>query len=262
MHGHNLCWNTLNPAWLTQTITSTNAESILTKHISTVVGRYAGKMNSWDVVNEPVATWMGRSDGLYTGPWLNTLGPEYMDIAFHAAAAADPHALRILNTAHNEQGGPGCDASRVATLNLIEALLKRNVPIQAVGLESHLAGNISSGTTLSRSAFMAELRQFGLQILVTEIDVDDTLLPANFAARDALVSQRYSDYLTSIWREAQPSRIIFFTPSDLNNWYDSVNSAPYIRGDGLNHRPGLLDASLAKKSSYQAVATALTQFRN
>jgi endo-1,4-beta-xylanase len=260
MHGHNLCWNANNPAWLGQTLTRNNATGILRSHIQTIVKRYAGKIGSWDVVNEPVATWMGRSDGLYMGSWLDAIGPEYIDIAFHATAEADAAALRVLNIAHVEQGGRGSDDARIATLRLVEALLKRGVPIQAIGFESHLAGNYSSQSTASRSVFVNELRQFGLQILLTEIDVDDTHLPTDIAQRDAAVGKCYSDYLTSILQEAKPHRIIFFSPSDQNNWYDAAHSIAFNRNDGVHHRPGVFDDILAPKRFYAAIASALRSY--
>lgn len=257
MHGHNLCWNANNPAWLAATLTSRNAERMLTDHISTVVGRYAGAISSWDVVNEPVASWMNRPDGLYKGPWLDALGPQYIDIAFHAAKASDPTALRVLNIAHVEQGGKGCDAARRYTLTLLEALLRRNVPLQAVGFESHLAGHYSAASTESRATFIRELKQFGLQVLLTEVDVDDTSLPSSPRIRDAAVEQCYGDYLCSMLSEANPVRVIFFCPSDRANWYDSVHSAPFLRADGEAHRPGLFDSSLMPKPAYGTVALAL-----
>jgi endo-1,4-beta-xylanase len=261
MHGHNLCWNANNPSWLAKTLTKSNAGGILTEHIATVMKRYAGKITSWDVVNEPIATWMGRSDGLYAGPWLDALGPSYLDIAFHAAAEADPLALRVLNIAHVEQGGSGSDAARTATLRLVEGLLKRGVPVQAIGFESHLAGDYSGDTTPSRSSFVSELRQFGLKILLTEVDVDDTRLPANTENRDAIVSDCYADYLRSMLVEAQPERVIFFSPSDRRNWYDAMEGPPFKRRDGAPHRPGLFDDQLLPKAAYASVATTLKGYR-
>jgi len=261
MHGHNLCWNANNPQWLAQALNRNNAANILTDHIHTVMKRYAGSITSWDVVNEPVAEWMGRSDGLYRGPWLDALGPQYMDIAFHAAAEADPKALRVLNIAHVEQGGEGSDKARLMTLRLVEDLLRRGVPVQAIGLESHLNGNYSVLSTRSRSSFLHNLRQLGLQILITELDIDDTQLPYEITKRDAIVSECYAEYLAAILEEAAPSRVIFFSPGDQRNWYDSVHQAAYLRRDGERHRPGLFDSALIPKTAYNSVAQTLQSYR-
>lgn len=254
MHGHNLCWNAGDPAWLSHMLTPSNAARILTDHITLVMRRYAGSITSWDIVNEPIATWLGRPDGLYTGPWLTALGPEYIDIAFHAAAAADPSALRVLNLEHVEQGGAGDDAARTLTLRLIESLLHRNVPIQAIGLESHLYGDLPTGSISARAAFLRELLRFGLQVLITELDINDTRLPLDISRNDALVAQAYRDYLTCVLEEAQPPRVIFFSPADQRNWYDADTGATYARPGRAPHRPGLFDRNLAPKPAYAAVA--------
>jgi endo-1,4-beta-xylanase len=258
MHGHNLCWNTANPVWLAGTLTTANAEKMLTDYTTLVMKRYQGKITSYDVVNEPVATWMGRSDGLYTGPWLSALGPNYIDVAFHAAKAADPKALRVLNLAHVEQGGDGDDKVRDLTLELINALMGRGVPMQAIGFESHLAGDVPGLSTASRESFVKSIRQLGLQVLITEMDIDDTRLPTDVTENDADVAQMYSDYLTGLLMQAEPSRVIFFTPGDLDNWYDrAAPDVSYARPGGALHRPGLFDSNLVAKPSYAAVAAAL-----
>ena len=255
MHGHNLCWNASNPAWLMQTLTPANAALLLTNHISIVMQRYAGRISSYDVVNEPIATWMGRRDGLYKGPWLDALGESYIDIAFHAAAKTDPAALRVLNIAHVEQPGSGSDLARACTLSLIERLLQRGVPVQAIGFESHLSGANSVGSTPSRQNFIAALQKFGLKILLTELDVDDTAVECDISKRDAVVAHCYGRYLAGVMPQAQPSRIVFFSATDQKNWYDAVPA--YARRDGGRHRPGLFDENLAPKPSYTAIATAL-----
>jgi endo-1,4-beta-xylanase len=257
MHGHNLCWNGAYPRWLPGMLTPANAQQMLTSHISTVMKRYQGKITSYDVVNEPIATWLGRPDGLYTGPWLTALGPEYIDVAFHAAFDADPSALRVLNTAHVEQNGKGDDLARSKTLDLVRGLVKRGVPIQAVGLESHLYANAASGPDKDRDAFVAALRDLGLKILITELDVNDTQIGGGVAARDQAVAACYSDYLRSMLPEANPPWVSFFCYTDLKNWYELLSGPQYTRVDGTPHRPGLLDAWFSPKPSYDSVRAVL-----
>lgn len=257
MHGHNLCWNAAYPRWLPGALTPANAQQLLTSHISTVMKRYKGKITSYDVVNEPIATWLGRPDGLYTGPWLTALGPDYIDIAFHAAHDADPSALRVLNTAHVEQKGKGDDLARSKTLELVRGMVKRGVPIQAVGLESHLYGAVDSGPNQDRDAFIAGLRQLGLKILITELDVNDTQIGGSIAQRDQAVAKCYSDYLRAILRGANPPWVSFFCYTDEKNWYELMKGAQYTRVDGTPHRPGLLDSQFMPKPAYDSVRAAL-----
>src|ERR1700759_5039833 len=54
VRGHNLCWHEALPDWLAAIVTKDNARPILAEHITTVAGHYAGKLHSWDVVNEAI----------------------------------------------------------------------------------------------------------------------------------------------------------------------------------------------------------------
>ncbi len=75
--GHNLVWHEDLPSWFQSTVNSRNAEEILLDHIGTVVSRHAGKIHSWDVVNEPISIWDKNPDGLRTSsPWYELLGPK------------------------------------------------------------------------------------------------------------------------------------------------------------------------------------------
>jgi endo-1,4-beta-xylanase len=257
VHGHNLCWNSYNPWWVQSTVNSSNGEKLLRDHIHTVAGRYRGKIDSWDVVNEPIAVWYNRPDGLRLGPWLSALGPAYIDIAFHAAAEADPKATRVLNLNHVEQTEKNIENSREKTLELISGMLSRKVPIQAVGLESHL--DTSRSLDLQPlSHFLTAIKQMGLPIMITEMDVLDNAAPSAFAERDAMVSQYYSDYLNLILPLISPKRLIFWSLSDYGNWYDHEPSLR--RPDQQLHRPGLIDAQMNPKSALRSVTQSLQTY--
>ena len=260
VHGHNLCWNEDNPAWLTASLNKYNGEHLLTEHISTVAGRYKGKIDSWDVVNEPVATWFNRDDGLRPGPWIDALGPEYIDLAFYLAADADPKALRVMNLNHVEQQESQVGRARQKTLDLLHGMLSRKVPIQAVGLECHL--DTSKPTdAVPLAAFIQQIRQMGLEVIFTEMDVLDVSAPGGFAARDAAVAKVYAEFLAATLPAASPKRIIFWSLSDRGNWYDFMarTTPMYRRQDSLLHRPGLLDIGMNPKPSMVAVQNALRQ---
>ena len=259
VHGHNLCWNILNPGWVAAVINKDNARSILEDHIETVAGRYRGRIDSWDVVNEPVRINARRPDGLSTGPWLDNLGTEYFDVAFNATKAADPGALRVLNLDNAEQATQIGDAVRKASLALVQDLVKRGVPVQAVGLESHLQTSFPV-LNEGRTTFIKQVRDLGLEVLVTELDIDDTNAPGPDDARRALVAKYYYDYLRDVVPVAHPKRIIFWSFTDKDNWYDwGAKHAWYLkRADGENHLTGLITADAQPTPALAAVKAALS----
>lgn len=168
--GHCLAWWNALPQWFGSYVTQENARRVLVDHIKAVVGRYAGRVYSWDVVNEPVYH-DGRRDGLRRKPWLDLIGPDYIDIAFHAAATADSHARLLLNECYIEHATPSEQLRRNQYLNLAKDLKSRSVPISGIGIQGHLRG----ATPLDRegvTSFAKEVQGLGLEIFITELDVD------------------------------------------------------------------------------------------
>jgi endo-1,4-beta-xylanase len=255
--GHNLCWNHWLPRWVDRTLTRANAERYLVDHITHVAGRYKGRIDSWDVVNEPLGTWYSAATGQPPRPWLDLLGPEYIDVAFHATAAADPGALRVLNFDRLEQSNTGMDddAHRNA-LAMVRGLVQRRVPIQAVGLESHLQA-WQGVENAAQDRFIRSVRDLGLQILITELDVNDTRIDGSIIDRDRTVASMYFDYLMKIVPQAACEQVVFWTPWDGSDWLDSCHGRDYDRVDGDRHRPGLVDLDMQLKPAYYSAARAL-----
>jgi endo-1,4-beta-xylanase len=196
--GHPLVWHKRNPGWLEGAVRSSRDESLITNYIRTVMGRYRGRAHSWDVVNEAIAPEEGRVDHLRNTIWLEAFGPHYIDIAFHAARAADASALLVYNDWGCELGAPWNDRFRAATLAFLEQALARGVPIDALGLQGHMR---AFGTPVDQpklGTFLAQVRAMGLRILVTEHDVDDSGGPSDVDTRDRAVadaSRRFLDVM-------------------------------------------------------------------
>src|ERR1700704_6119216 len=85
MRGHCLMWNEWNPAWVTN-MTANERRMYFDSYIDEVVTRYSGKLQSWDIVNEPF--WPGHNapGGFRIGPWYDAFGPDYIRRAFERAA--------------------------------------------------------------------------------------------------------------------------------------------------------------------------------
>lgn len=162
VRGHTLVWYLQNPAWLTA-LTPTRAEAIalLRDHISTVVGHYRGRVAEWDVVNEALDD---ASSGLRATFWRQWIGDDYLDIAFRLAHEADPEARLVYND--YDAAGVGAKSHRIVAL--AAALKRRGVPIDGVGLQFHLFGNVDE---VALASVMHEAKAAGLTVSITELDV-------------------------------------------------------------------------------------------
>jgi endo-1,4-beta-xylanase len=243
VRGHNLCWNSPAnyPAWFKTGLNKGNAKRILTEHITTVMKRYEGRIDQWDVVNEPVVPWSRREDGLYPGVWVNLLGPEYLDIAFDTAASADPKALRVLNIHEVEQGTSDDQLNREHALALVKLLVARGVPIQAVGIESHLDDSQPLGGTAFHQ-FISEIRALKLQVMITELDVKENRVGSSLNW-DENVAKYYGSYLEQVIPEAAPRSVTFWSVKD--------------RWENGRRIQGLMQSNMTPRLSYPAAAKAL-----
>ncbi|MBD2081101.1 endo-1,4-beta-xylanase [Leptolyngbya sp. FACHB-17] len=250
--GHNLAWKHFNPDWL-EGVTSRNAEQVLTRHITTVMKRYAGRMHSWDVVNEAIAgipSW--RSDGLQTSPWLTMLDKDYIDIAFRAAAAADPKAMLVYNDTALEYEKPEDERTRSAVLALLRDLKSRKIPVHALGIQAHLDAAETRFNANKLRRFLSDVASLGLKILITEMDVKDQNLPPDRELRDRSVARTYEEYLSVVLDEPAVVAVMTWGLSDRYTWLTETNP----RKDGLAIRPLPYDENLGRKPAWNAIARA------
>ena len=143
MRGHNFVWHRSLPPWFTTYVTPQNAEQVLVNHIETVAGRYKGRIHSWDVVNEAIQISDNLPGGMRNSPWQKVL-PGYIDIAFRTARRVDPHAILTYNDYGIEAEDSASSAKRAAVLELVRGMQKRGVPIDAVGIQSHIAAGVAT----------------------------------------------------------------------------------------------------------------------
>ena len=251
LRGHTLVWHESLPDWFKEKANSQNAKQFLTQHIERVVGHYAGQMHSWDVVNEAIDIASGRSDSLRKTPWLELLGPDYIEMAFRIAAKADPKALLVYNDYGFEYDTPQDEAKRVAVLKLIKRLKSKGVPIHALGIQAHLDAAETRFSPEKLQKFLRDVANLGLKILITELDVNDTKLPLNFAVRDRIVAKVYDDFLSTVLSEKAVIAVVTWGLSDRHTWL-----ADKPRADRAAVRPLPLDANLKPKLAWSAIASA------
>jgi endo-1,4-beta-xylanase len=251
--GHNLCWHEHNPSWLDSAITPQNAVSLLTTHIQTVVGSYKGRIHSWDVLNEAIDPAHKNPQGLRNSLWLQNIGEDYVELAFRTAAKTDPAAILTYNDYDIETDSPSQQAKREAVLAMLQRLIKKGVPIQALGVQSHLRTNEGAPTWTGLNRFLLEIEKLNLQVFVTELDVDDSAMPADIPERDRQVAELYRSFLENILRHNSVKAVLTWCLSDRDSWLQNFRP----RKDGLPQRPLPFDAQLNPKAAFFAVRDAL-----
>jgi endo-1,4-beta-xylanase len=250
LRGHNLVWHEQLPKWFASMVNRDNAREVLVQHIQTVAGRYSGRIHSWDVVNEAIWIPDGRADGLRKSPWLSLLGDDYIELAFRTAREADPTALLTYNDYGIEEDSQENEQKRSAVLLLLRRLKARNVPIDAVGIQSHLTANPNAsfrGDGLRR--FISSARDLGLQVFVTEMDVADGALPGDVGTRDDAVAALYRDYLNVVLANPAVTAVLTWGITDRYTWLQTNKP----RKDGMHVRPLPFDEEYRAKPAFIAL---------
>ena len=253
--GHPLVWYAANPPWLEDAVLERRDEKLLTGYVEALAGRYRGRMHSLDVVNEALAEDGG---GLRQSFWLKAFGPAYIDMAFHAAHAADPGALLVYNDYGCEAGGRTGDRVRANCLALLDGLIARGAPVQALGLQSHLFAFGEPVDQKKLRNFLAEIAARGLAILVTELDVSDEGGPSDIASRDQAVADAASRYLEVVLDNRKTGAVLTW---GLTDRYADPPESQRLKMAGWRDRKFPFDAGLRPKPLAGALARAFSARR-
>jgi endo-1,4-beta-xylanase len=164
--GHTLIWHSQTPRWVFEDDkhNPVDRDTLLARmreHISTVVGRYKGRIKGWDVVNEAL-----NDDGtLRQSPWLKIIGEDYLVKAFQFAREADPRAQLYYNDYSLEN-----EPKRKGAIELIRKLKAAGIPIYAVGLQGH--DKLDWPTAEQEDRTIADFAGLGIKVNITELDID------------------------------------------------------------------------------------------
>ncbi len=225
-------------------------------HIHTVVGRYKGKVKSWDVVNEALADG-GPENVMRNSLWMQIIGPDFIAKAFQYAHEADPDAILRYNDYGLEN-----PVKIQKLVTLIKSLQEQNVPIHAIGTQAHL--NISTAGFEQMDRSLTELAKLGLPIHVTELDINSAQggqrgtsadIAANAAAtQGGLVSdadQKLAEAYSGVFRAFMKHRdkvemVTFWGVNDAVSWRRAGN-------------PLLFDGDNQPKPAFEAVMRVATE---
>jgi endo-1,4-beta-xylanase len=266
--GHNLVWHNQTPAWVFEgesgkPITRDALLGRLQDHIRSVVGRYRGRINSWDVVNEAV-----EDDGsLRKTKWQQIIGDDYLVKAFQFAHEADPKAELYYNDYNEWQ-----PAKRQGIKQLVRNLQAKGARIDGLGLQGHWGLTYPSAQEIE--AMFQDYRDLGLKLMITELDV--TVLPDAQRGRGADITRnaslrkeldpyakglpadiqkqladRYAELFRLFVKHADKiERVTFWGVHDGHSWR---NDWPMR---GRHDYPLLFDRQLKPKSALEAVLKA------
>lgn len=164
VHGHTFIWHAdyQIPSWMNSY--SGNFEAMMDNHVATIAEHFAGRVDSWDVVNEAIDE--NQSNCYRNSLFYQRLGSSYIANAFRAADAADPGADLYYND-YDTEGGNGNKLN--CLLQIVDDLQANNVPIDGVGFQMHVQIDWPS-TAQMRTAFQAIVDR-GLKVKITELDV-------------------------------------------------------------------------------------------
>lgn len=260
VRGHVLVWHYAMPGWFEKVANKQNARDLLVNHIHTVVGHLKGRIDTWDVVNEAIEPMDGRADGLRKSPWLELIGPEYIEIAFRAAADADPKAKLAYNDFGIETDSPRDAKKRDFVLAFLERLKASGTPIHAMGVQSHLfAATQEAGSGLQ--SFVREVAKMGLEVHISELDVSFMRLKGGATGRDTAVGRIYRDYLSLVLAEPNVPLVITWGITDAHTWLKFASLfMPFSTRKlwariivGLRERPLPFDDEFAAKPAFWAM---------
>jgi len=168
VRGHTLVWHNQNPMWLfrDENGNPVDKDTLLARmkeHIQTVLSRYRGSVYCWDVVNEAVED-SGPEILRQRSPWLQIIGPEFIEKAFEYAHEADPDALLFYND-YNESH----PEKRDKIYQLVKGLKDKGIPIHGIGLQAHW--NIYDPSIDEIRQAIEKYASLGVQLHITEMDM-------------------------------------------------------------------------------------------
>ena len=230
--GHGLISSCCNPDYLKAKMNDPAAfRAAMVTHFNTVMKRYKGKMDRWDVVSEALKV---QGGGLEHTDFYNALGPDYIAEAFRIAHKADPKAKLYLNENQVETN----PQKRQELYDLVSGLVADGVPVHGIALQMHQTiQGPPPGVITEMTNFFKGL---GLEVSIAELDAH-TLDPVTQA-------KIYGDVVTEALNAGITEISVWgFTDKHLWTWLPGA-------------KPCIFDENYNAKPAYFAVRDALRNF--
>jgi endo-1,4-beta-xylanase len=260
--GHVLVWHQQTPEWVHQDEKGkpVSRDTLLNRmrdHIHTVVGRYKGRVNCWDVVNEAI-----DDDGsVRKNFWYNIIGEDYVAKAFEYAHEADPQAKLI----YNDYSLP-TPVKRDGVVKLIRSLQAKGIKVDGIGEQGHY--HLFYPELQDLDSCISVFSALGVKVMITELDINILPFPINNTGADislnfelqkglnpyadslpdsmqVVLANRYGDFFKIFMKHKNDiDRITFWGINDGQSW---LNYWP-IRG--RTNYPLLFDRKYQPKKAF------------
>ena len=221
-----------NPDYLVAKTDPAEFRAAVVEHFETIMQRYSGKMDRWDIVTEMFTTFGG--EGLEHNLFYERMGPDYVAETLRIAHAADPTAKLFIN----ENMVEFYPAKRQELYDLVAGMVADGVPLDGVALQMH--ETYVGPTPGVLTDIINDYRALGLEVTIAELDVH-TYDPISQA-------QIYGDVVAEALAAGVTDISVWgFTDRHLYTWLPGA-------------KPTMFDEEFNPKPAYVAVRDALKSY--
>lgn len=258
--GHTLVWHSQLADYMNKETDSLILAQNMENHINTIVARYRGEIDAWDVLNEAL-----NEDGtLRESVFLKVLGEDYIEMAFSLAAKADPEAKLIYNDYNLTN-----PEKRAGVVRLVKRLQSKGIKIDGVGMQGHWNLNGPSLEDIENS--IVAYGELGVKVSFSELDI--TVIPNPWDLQGADINQNFegSEFMNPYPKQMPDSiklklanrykdifalflkhkdkidRVTFWGVNDQSSW---LNNWPI---NGRTNYPLLFDRAFKPKMAYDSI---------
>ena len=261
--GHALVWHSQLADFMQNIESKAEMTKHFENHIYTLVSRYKGKINAWDVVNEA----FNEDGSMRESVFYKLLGKNYIEKAFELTHNADPNVDLIYNDYNLYK-----KEKRDGVINMVKQMKSKGIKIDAVGVQAHWSLNQPSLYEIEQ--IILDISKLGVDVMFTELDI--SVLPSPWEQVGAEVSQNFSrfegdpkmdPYIDKLPKSVQNklakrykdifelfikhsdkiSRVTFWGVMDKHSW---LNDFPI---KGRTNYPLLFNRTFQEKEAYNAL---------
>lgn len=169
MLGHTLVWHNQTPSfyWENEDGSPKSRDELIETmraHIEKVAGRYAGRIDAWDVVNEII----GEFGEYRNKGWVKAFDGDGYEVVRNAFIFADRYApdaelyyndFNVWRPAHVD-----------GIVTMVKKLQEEGIRIDGVGIQAHWGLNYPKTEYIEHA--IDTLHSLGVKVMITELDVD------------------------------------------------------------------------------------------